>query len=187
MIASVSGDAIQVSQQTGTATVDFTPSTKITEVTPGQLTEVTAGSCVVVIPSRESADTGGATTAQFVRVSPAVDGKCPEPRHPAGAPASGGPAGHRPLRGTVASVAGNTITVTGADASGSTSQTNVSVTDTTKYTKQSATDAQALAQGKCVAARGTKDDSGTLQATAISVQPADNGTCPQPAGRRHQH
>jgi Domain of unknown function (DUF5666) len=187
MIASVSGDAIQVSQQTGTATVDFTPSTKITEVTPGQLTDVTAGSCVVVIPSRESADTGGATTAQFVRVSPAVDGKCPEPKHPAGAPASGGPAGHRPLRGTVASVAGNTITVTGADASGSTSQTNVSVTDTTKYTKQSATDAQALAQGKCVAARGTKDDSGTLQATAISVQPADNGTCPQPAGRRHEH
>jgi hypothetical protein len=187
MIASVSGDAIQVSQQTGTATVDFTPSTKITEVTPGQLTDVTAGSCVVVIPSRESADTGGATTAQFVRVSPAVDGKCPEPKHPAGAPASGGPAGHRPLRGTVASVAGNTITVTGADASGSTSQTNVSVTDTTKYTKQSATDAQALAQGKCVAARGTKDDSGTLQATAISVQPADNGSCPQPAGRRHQH
>jgi hypothetical protein len=187
MIASVSGDAIQVSQQTGTATVDFTPSTKITEVTPGQLTDVTAGSCVVVIPSRESADTGGATTAQFVRVSPAVDGKCPEPKRPAGAPASGGPAGHRPLRGTVASVAGNTITVTGADASGSTSQTNVSVTDTTKYTKQSATDAQALAQGKCVAARGTKDDSGTLQATAISVQPADNGSCPQPAGRRHQH
>jgi Domain of unknown function (DUF5666) len=187
MIASVSGDAIQVSQQTGTATVDFTPSTKITQVTPGQLTDVTAGSCVVVIPSRESADTGGATTAQFVRVSPAVDGKCPEPKHPADAPASGGPAGHRPLRGTVASVAGNTITVTGADASGSTSQTNVSVTDTTKYTKQSATDAQALAQGKCVAARGTKDDSGTLQATAISVQSADNGTCPQPAGRRHQH
>jgi hypothetical protein len=105
MIASVSGDAIQVSQQTGTATVDFTPSTKITEVTPGQLTDVTAGSCVVVIPSRESADTGGATTAQFVRVSPAVDGRCPEPKHPAGAPASGGPAGHRPLRGTVASVA----------------------------------------------------------------------------------
>jgi hypothetical protein len=187
MIASVSGDVIQVSQQTGTATVDFTPSTKITEVTPGQLTDITAGSCVVVIPSRESADTGGATTAQFVRVSPAVDGKCPEPKHPAGAPASGGPAGHRPLRGTVASVTGNTIAVTGVDASGSTSQTNVSVTDTTKYTKQSATDAQALAQGKCVAARGTKDDSGTLQATAINVQSADNGTCPQPAGRRHQH
>src|SRR6476469_9180019 len=36
-IASVSGDAIQVTQQTGNATVDFTPSTKITQVSPAQL------------------------------------------------------------------------------------------------------------------------------------------------------
>jgi hypothetical protein len=187
MIASASGDAIQVTQQTGSATVDFTPSTKITQVTPGQLTDVTAGSCVVVLPSRESADTGGTITAQFVRVSPAVDAQCPEPKHPAGTPHSGGPAGHRPVRGTVASVADNTITVTDAEAGGSTSQTSVTVTDTTKYTKQTATDAQALTQGQCIAARGTKDDSGTLQATAISVQPADNGTCPQPVGRRHHH
>ncbi len=77
--------------------------------------------------------------------------------------------------------------MTATDADGNTSQTNVTVTDTTKYTKQSATDAQALAQGKCIAARGTKDDSGTLQATAISVQQADNGSCPQPGGRKHQH
>src|ERR1700761_8256124 len=50
MIASVSGDAIQIAQQAGTATVDFTPSTKITEVTPAQLTDVTVGSCVAVLP-----------------------------------------------------------------------------------------------------------------------------------------
>jgi hypothetical protein len=189
MIASASGDAIQVTQQTGTATVDFTPSTKITEVTPAQLTDVSAGSCVAVLPTRDSADTDGTVTAQFVRVSQAVDGQCPEPKHRAGGPSSGRPAGHRSVRGSVVSVAGNTITVTGADADadGNTSQTNVTVTDTTKYTKQTATDAQALTQGQCIAAHGTKDDSGTLQATAISVQPADNGTCPQPGGRRHQH
>ena len=175
LIASVSGDAIQVTQQTGNATVDFTPSTKITEVTPAELTDVTAGSCVAVHPTRGSADTGGAVTAQSVRVSPAVDGKCPQPKHHAG------------VSGTVASVAGNTITVNGTDANGNTSQTNVTVTDTTKYTKQASTDAQALAQGKCIAARGSKDDSGTLQATAISVQPADNGNCPQLGARHHQH
>jgi Domain of unknown function (DUF5666) len=175
MIASVSGDAIQVTQQSGNATVDFSPSTKITEVTPAQLTDVTAGSCVAVHPTRDSAGTGGAVAAQSVRVSPAVDGKCPEPKHHAG------------VSGTVASVAGNTITVTGADTNGNPSQTNVTVTGTTKYTKQAATDAQALAQGKCVAARGTKDNSGTLQATAISVQQADNGNCPQAGGRHHQH
>src|ERR1700761_3390910 len=85
MNASVSGDAIQVTQQAGNATVDFTPSTKITEVTPAQLTDVTAGSCVAVHPTRDSADTGGAITAQVVRITPAVNGKCQEPKHPAGA------------------------------------------------------------------------------------------------------
>jgi hypothetical protein len=187
MIASVSGDAIQVTQQAGNATVDFTPSTKITEVTPAQLTDVTAGSCVAVHPTRDSADTGGAITAQFVRISPAVNGQCAEPKHPAGTPPSGGAAKHHVVSGTVASVAGNTITVNGTDANGTSSPSGVTVTDTTKYTKQAATDAQALAQGKCVAARGTKDDSGTLQATAISVQQADNGNCPQFGGKHHQH
>jgi hypothetical protein len=187
MIASVSGDAIQVTQQAGNATVDFTPSTKITEVTPAQLTDVTAGSCVAVHPTRDSADTGGAITAQVVRITPAVNGQCAGPKHPAGAPPSGGAAKHRLVSGTVASVAGNTITVNGTDAAGSSSPSSVTVTDTTKYTKQAATDAQALAPGKCLAARGTKDDGGTLQATAISVQQADNGSCAQVGGRHHQH
>src|ERR1700737_4276146 len=48
MIASVSGDVIQVTQQTGNATVDFTPSTKITELTPPHLPDVTAGGWVAV-------------------------------------------------------------------------------------------------------------------------------------------
>ena len=186
MIASVSGDAIQVTQQSGNATVDFAPSTKITEVTPAQLTDVTAGSCVAVHPTRDSADSGGAITAQFVRISPAVGGQCAEPKHAAGTPPSGGAAKHHLVSGTVASVAGNTITVNGTDANGTSSPSSVTVTDTTKYTKQTATDAQALAQGKCVAARGNKDDSGTLQATAISVQQADNGNCPQLGGKHHQ-
>jgi hypothetical protein len=170
MIASVSGDAIQVTQQSGNATVDFSPSTKITEVTPAALTDITPGSCVAVHPTKGSADHGGAITAQSVRVSSAVDGKCPEPKHHAG------------VTGTVAAVAGNTITVNGSSAPSA-----VTVTDTTKYTKQAPTDAQALAQGKCIAARGIKDNSGTLQATTISVQQPNNGSCPQPGGTHHQH
>jgi hypothetical protein len=77
------------------------------------------------------------------------------------------------------SVAGNTITLNAADASGNSSQTSVTVTDTTKYSKQSTADAQAIAQGKCIAAHGTTDGGGTLQATTISVQQSDNGSCPQ--------
>jgi hypothetical protein len=196
LIASVSGNAVQVTQDTGTATVDFTPSTKVTEITPAQLTDVTAGSCVKVRPTGDSAlTTSGAITESSVIVSQAVDGKCPQSKASAdgststapAAPPSGAPAPPRPVRGTVASVAGTTFTVTATDADGNPSQTNVTVSDTTKYTKKASADAQALAQGKCISARGTKDDGGTLQATTIIVKPADNGICPQPAGKQQPH
>jgi hypothetical protein len=193
LIASVSGNAIQVTQQTGTATIDFTPSTKITEVTPAQLSDVTTGSCVTVRPTPEGATApGGAVTAESVRVSQAVDGKCPQPETPAAgstttAPSGppSGPAKPRPLSGTVASATGNTITVTGTDANGNPSQANVTVTDTTKYTQRNSATSQAIAQGKCITARGTKDGGGTLQATTINLKPADNGNCPQTGGKRH--
>ncbi len=84
-------------------------------------------------------------------------------------------------------MAGNTITLNSADSGGNSSQTSVTVTDTTKYTKQSTADAQAIAQGKCIAAHGTTDGGGTLQATTISVQQSDNGSCPQLGGKHHRH
>jgi hypothetical protein len=182
LIDSVSGNTIQVSQRSGTATVDFTPSTAVSEVTPAQLTDITTGSCVSVHPDPHNARAGGnAITARSVRVSTAVDGKCGAATNtPPGAPA-------RQVRGQVASVAGSTITLTSADQGGNSSQTSVTVTDTTKYTKQSTTDAQAIAQGKCIAAHGTTDGGGTLQATTISVQQSDNGSCPQLGGKHHRH
>ena len=102
-------------------------------------------------------------------------------------PPSGAPVPHRQVRGQVVSVAGNTVTVNNTDPSGNSSQTTVTVTDRTKYVKQTITDAQALAQGKCIAAHGTTDGGGTLQATAITVQQADNGGCAEPGGGRHRH
>ena len=191
LIASVSGSTIQVTQSSGNATVDFTPSTKVVEVTPAQLTDVTAGSCVSVRPTSESAPGASAVTAQSVRVGAPVDGKCPQPKQQADSattpPSSAAPAKNRGINGTVASVAGNTINVTSNDASGAASQKAVTVTDKTKYTKQTTTDGQAIAQGKCITARGTKDGGGTLQATAITLQPANNGKCPQPGGNHHGH
>jgi len=183
-IDSVSGNTIQVSQRSGSATVDFTPSTSVSEITPAQLTDITTGSCVSVHPDRHEGSTaGGAITARSVRVSTAVDGKCGS----ATSTSSDAPARHRQLRGQVASVAGNTITLNDADSGGNSSQTSVTVTDTTKYTKQSTADAQAIAQGKCIAAHGTTDGGGTLQATTISVQQSDNGSCPQLGGKHRRH
>jgi hypothetical protein len=189
MIASVSGNAAQVTQQTGPATVDFSPSTKVTEITAASLTDVTAGRCVSALPAREATPAaGGPVTAQLVRLSAPVDGKCPQVKPPAAgkstpAPSPGpAPAAPRVVRGTVASVAGNTITVTDTDANGNPSQTTVTVTDQTKYTQSAVATIQAITQGKCLAARGTKDSGGALQATMIHLQPADNGNCPQLGG-----
>jgi hypothetical protein len=183
LIDSVSGSTIQVSQRSGTATVDFTPSTAVSETTPAQLTDITAGSCVSVRPDRHGASAeGGAITARSVRVSTAVDGKCPAPAHPAGEGSH-----HQPPHGQVASVTGNTIALNSVDTQGNPAPTTVTVTDTTTYTKQTATDASAIVQGKCIAALGIRDDGGALQATNISVQQADNGNCPEPGGKHHRH
>jgi hypothetical protein len=165
----VSGNAIQVTQQeNGTATVDFTESTKVAEVTPAALTDVTTGSCVSVRPGHEESPGGGQPiTAATMRIHPTIDGKCP----PAKA------AKRSTVDGSVASVTGNTITVTGTDASGNTAQTAVSVNHKTKYTKQASATSQAIAAGKCIAAWGTKDGSGTLQATTVDLRPANDGKC----------
>ena len=175
LIASVAGSTIQVTLKNGTATVDFTPSTAINEVTPAGLTDVTAGSCVTVRPTKDDPQSGGTVTARMVRISPAVDGKCPQTNQP---PAGSG------VRGTVASVAGNTITVNGGD---STSATTVTVSDKTKYAKEGTANPQAIASGKCINAQGSQDNGGALQATAITVRPAADGRCPGEGGPHHGH
>jgi Domain of unknown function (DUF5666) len=181
LIESVSGSTIQISQRSGTATVDFTPSTAVSETTPAQLTDVAAGSCVSIRPDRNGGSAeGGAISARSVRVSTAVDGKCPAPAHPAGSGSH-----HQPPGGQVASVSGSTIMLNGTDAQGNPAQTSVNVTSTTTYTKQTATDAHAIVQGKCIAAQGTRNGGSALQATNISVQQADNCSCPEPGGGKH--
>ena len=186
LIASVSGNAVQVTQnENGNATVDFTPSTKINEVVPAALSDVTTGSCVTVQPGHEESQGGQPVTAATVRVRAAADGKCPQAK--AGAPGSGpgsttpapsgSPAKRSAMQGTVASVAGNTINITSTDASGNTAQTAVTVNDKTKYTKQASATSQAVSAGKCIAAWGTKDGGGKLQATTLDLRPANDGKC----------
>jgi hypothetical protein len=187
LIASVTGNAAQVTQQNGNATVDFTSSTQVTEVTSAALSDVTAGSCVSVRPARGESQGGQSITARSVRVSPAVDGKCQQP--PAGSPSSGpspsnGPAGHRGVGGTVASVAGGTITVNGDDGA---APTTVAVTDKTRYSKRASASTQSIAQGKCMTAQGSLDGSGALQATTINLRPANDGKCPGEGGPHHGH
>ncbi len=178
MISTFEGNTLGLRTRGGTATVDLSPSTEIIETTPGQLSDVVAGSCVDVHPAPQSAP--GTVTAQSVTVSPAVEGRCPPPTpEPGGAgsapPTGGAPAPPPGVDGKVDSVTDNVITVAG------TPQAKVTVNDTTTYAKAAAVGTEALTSGKCLSAEGTKNSSGALQATMIDLQP-----CP-PLGRpRHR-
>jgi hypothetical protein len=179
-VASVSGNAVQVSENNGTATVDLSPSAKVIDYITAQLTDVTAGNCVRVV-AKPAPPPGGPATAISVRLSPpAGDGKCPQPKPAAaGSPGAPGPDKPFPAAGTVASVEGNDIKVADIDANGNPSQTEVTATDKTQYSKGVPATSEAVAQGKCISARGTKDGGGTLQALFVDLTPADaKGQCP---------
>ncbi len=73
----------------------------------------------------------------------------------------------------MASVNGNAVVMTTADNS----QTTVTVTASTRYTKRVPADGSAIAVGQCLAARGQKDNSGALQATDVDLRAANHGQC----------
>lgn len=165
LVESVSGNAIQLRTRTGSAAVDFSPSTRVVEQSPAQLTDVTPGSCVNVRATPQSAHPPAAITAQSVTITPAIDGKCPPP------------AG---FYGTVTSVSGSTISVSGLGPGGQATPTNVTVAGSTTYNKQTASSSQAIEHGRCMGAQGTQD-AGVLHAMTIALQ-----ACP-PMGRPHHH
>lgn len=174
LVRSVSGNTIQLTQRDrSAATVDFTPQTMVTELSSAALTDVKPGSCVDVKPAPQGASPGGAITAESVEISPSEGGRCPPPLPPS-------PGSAAPVYGTVASVTGDTIAVDSTDPTGKTTHGTVTVTNTTTYTKHTVTDAQAIQNGKCMAAQGTKDGA-VLHAQTIDLEP-----CP-PMGRPHHH
>jgi hypothetical protein len=183
LVRSVSGNTIQLTQRDRTAaTVDLTPTTMVTELMSAQLADVIPGSCVDV----DTVPAGSPMTAQAVTISPAVGGRCPPLEEPGAGSASAPPAAPSPgesaenpgVYGIVNSVTDNVITVTSTDPTGKPTHTNVTVNDTTTYTKHAVTNAQAIQQGKCMAAQGT-NTGGVLQAATIDLEP-----CP-PMGREH--
>lgn len=170
LVNSVSGGTVSITGKDGPGTVDITSSTRITQLSPGQLTDVTAGECVAVRPVKGN-DNGSAVTAANILVGRPGNAQCGE---------KGGKREHG-INGTVAAVNGNTIQVTDADNA----QITVTVTPETRYTKTAGADAKAIAAGMCLGARGTKDGNGALQATFAMVRPAVNGACGGGGGHEH--
>ena len=173
-VASVSGNTFEVTRPGGTAAVAFNDTTRIVEPVPAQRGEITAGTCIKAggAPDSPPADSG-AMNAKWVAISAPVDGKCPQ--RPGGADAPPPPAPHRGIRGVVDSVAGDTITITGASG-----PATVTINDDTRVRRMVPVGASMISEGKCVAARGTKDGDGVLQANKVTVWTADDSGCPEP-------
>jgi hypothetical protein len=179
MVDSVSGNSAKVTQESETATVDVSPSAKIIEYTNAQLSDFASGNCVRV-NFRPGPNPNAAQATAVQQNPPGNGGKCPQPKAiPSGSPGAliaAGPV--QAVIGTVTSVTGNTITVAYTDGNGKPAQMNMNGNDQTRYTKGGTETAQAIAQGKCINAAGTKDGGGTLQATVVTLIAANDGKCP---------
>jgi hypothetical protein len=207
LVAAIDGSTLQVQANNAQTAVTYTAATKFTATVPATAADVKAGVCVTVRPpgtpgasTQPSPPSGTATTvtAGAVTVSEPVSGKCqgaggrpggvrpggtrpstPPSSRPSGGNRRGGSGGFGAF-GTVKSVTSGGFTVEqAAFGSASASPTTITVTATgsTSYTRTAAAAASAVAVGKCVTAIGKADDTGTVQATAIAVRPAENGAC----------
>jgi len=177
-IDSVSGTTIEVSGAKGSARVAFSASTKIMELTPAKLTDITAGLCVTIRPA--SGAEGGTVTADAVVVGASSGGEC---KKTGGADNAGLPAS--PLggfRGNVDSINEKTIVITTLGADGSKTNTTVETNDTTLFADRHKVTADAIVEGKCIIAGGTNDTGGVLQALTINLPLVVDGKCPQPKG-----
>jgi Domain of unknown function (DUF5666) len=168
LVGAVSGGTVTLTGRQGPATVDITASTRIAQLSAAQLTDITVGECIRVHPTKDG-NAGPTVTAAAVLVGQPAGGQCGP---------KGGNAEHG-VGGTVTSVNGDSIVITAADNNA----TTVTVTSSTRYEKRTSADTSAITPGVCLAARGTKDSSGVLQAAGAIVKPATNGGC----GGGHPH
>ena len=177
-IASVSGNRIEVSGPSGAASVQFSPSTKIMELTPAKPTDITPGLCVTIRPA--SGAEGAAVTADAVVVGASSGGQC---QKTGGADNAGLP--RSPLggfRGTVDSIDDKTMLVSTHGTDGGSTKTTVEYNDLTLFADRHRVNADAVVEGKCIIAGGTNDTGGVLQAQTINMPLVVNGSCPQPKG-----
>ena len=164
MVESVSGGTIALRTRTGSATVDFAPTTPVFQVTPAQLTDVTPGSCVNVRATPQSAPAGA-----WDHRAGRDDHRRPSTVNVRRPPAS-------TARSPPSQATRSPSTAWVPD--GQSAPTTVTVADTTSYKRQTASSTQAITNGTCMGAQGT-NDGGALQATTISLE-----QCP-PMGRPH--
>ncbi|MTD56330.1 DUF5666 domain-containing protein [Amycolatopsis pithecellobii] len=184
-IAAVAGSSIEVQNPAnGQVTVNFSSSTTFTDRVPAALSDVTAGSCVVV------SGTGTPVVAKTVQISTADNDTCgtggpgmrpqngsSRPSRPSGAPRPSG-MNARGAFGKVTAVTGGGFTVSQDNRqTGAATSVEVTVDSATTYTKSESATPNALKVGECAVATGTADDTGAVTARMISLSQPDPGGC----------
>ena len=175
-IASVSGTRIEVSSPKGAASVALSESTRVWELTPAKLSDITAGACVTIRPA--SGAEGGTVVADAVVIGANSGGECKKTKGQDNAGLPRSPLGG--FRGTVDSVTGTTIALTTNGDDGSKINTTVETNDLTLFADRHQVKADAIVEGKCIVARGNNDAGGVLQVDSINLPLVVNGACPLP-------
>ena len=203
LIAAVSSGTLQVQSSTAQNSVLFTAATRFTAVTAGY---VAAGDCIM-ITGAPAAGSAKALTATSVRIDAKVNGACPANgagggagaggagrygsygSRPSGAPSrapssapGGGSAARRAFAsatGTVTSVSGSTVLVSGVLRSGAratgtpTAPTASTITVTlpasATVTQTVAATSAAAVVGKCATAIGPANSTGAITAKSITI------------------
>jgi hypothetical protein len=186
-LAQIKGSSLILTDTTGAdVTVDYTPTTTITQTKTGVLADIVPGSCVIATGTK---DASGNVVASSVRLSQPVNGACtagfgnrpggagngPRPT-PNGTPRAT-PAPGQPLpsfaAGRVTAVNGTAVTVQPTTGAAQT----ITVPTTVTVSESNPVPASDLSVGDCIQANGSKDSGGTVAATALSIVPPGPSGC----------
>jgi Domain of unknown function (DUF5666) len=192
-----SGQLVQISPTTliltgpnGDTTVTYTSATTITKTSIATLADIAKGTCVLANGQK---DASGLITATTVLISPRTATGCAarnfgppspapgssprpsfSPRPNATPRPSGQPNNGAFVTGEVTAQSGPSLTVL-TQANGT---QKIVVSSAATITESSSVSESALQNGECIRANGSRDTSGDVQATAITITPAGpSGTC----------
>jgi hypothetical protein len=182
----VNGQTLILTGPNGDLTVTISSSTTFSRTSTAVLADIVPGQCLVATGAKDAA---GQLVAMTVRLSPKTSAGCAAANRVGPSPSPGasprpipsGQPGQAFVSGEVSAAAGVSITVLTA-ASGS--QT-ITVPTTATVTRMLSASAADLQTGQCVRANGTRDTTGTVEATSIAITPAGpSGTCTTGFGGR---
>jgi hypothetical protein len=190
-LVQVNGQTLIVTGPNGDITVTFTSATTFTKTSIATLADITKGTCIVANGQKS---TTGAITATSVRISPKTATGCASNRAFAPTPAAGQSPRPTPTPRPTPSGQANFAIVTGeVTAAGGTSVTvlnqakvsqTITVASAATITKTADVTSADLQNGQCLRANGTRNATGDVQATSITITPAGpSGTCSTGGGR----